>query len=206
MRNSIALAGVVALLSLAPQASAQNFNFGLTTGASVPTGDYGDAVGPGPMFGVYGDFGLNPSVAIGADIIGNFHGMSSDLEDAFSAAGVNGFDFSFTVIEFGGHLKWRPTPTGLWLQGGGGIYQGSTKVEYLGAEDTNSESKFGFSVGAGYDFPMRSAMNLGIVASFHNVSDAIEEFDVATGNPTGNTKAAQYVSVGANLTFLTSPR
>jgi len=206
MRTSMVLAGLVALLAFAPAANAKTFSFGLTSGASVPTGDYGDAVGVGPMVGVFGDFDMNPQVELGADIIGNFHGMSSDLEDAFSAAGINGFDLSFTVIQFGGHLKWRPAPTGLWVQGGAGIYQGSTKVEYLGLEDTNSESKFGFNAGVGYDFPMRAAMNLGIMANFHSVSDALEEFNVTTGQPTGDTKAAQYVSVGAMLTFLSTPR
>jgi hypothetical protein len=207
MRASLAVtAAAVALLVLAPAARAENFNFGLATGISIPTGDYGDAVGPGPMFGVTGDLDLNPSVALGADIIGNFHGMSSDLEDAFTAAGINGFDFSFTVIQFGGHLKWTPAPGGPWLKGGLGLYQGSTRVEYLGIEDTNSEGKVGFNIGAGYEFPLRSAMNLGIHASLHNVSDALEEFDVTTGQPTGNTKSAQYVSIGLGLTFLTAPR
>lgn len=204
MRKGMMLVGVAALLTMAPmKAQAQNFSFGLLAGVSMPMGDYGEAVGLGPMGGVYGDFGVTPQFAIGADIIGNFHGMSSDLEDDLEAAGVTDFDFSFTVIQFGAHAKFRPAPSGLWLQGGLGMYSGSSTVEIGGAEFDESETKFGFNLGAGFDFGSSPTMKFGLLATWHNVPDAIAEFD-DTGALTGDDTAAQYISIGAHVTFGTS--
>jgi hypothetical protein len=202
MRKTVLLVGVVATLSFATVAHAENFDFGLEGGMSIPTGDYGDAFGPGPMFGVFGDLGVNPNLSLGADIIGNFHGMSDSFNDNFS---VSGFDVDFTVVQFGAHARFRPTLSGLWLQGGLGAYNGHTKVTFPGFEGDDSATKLGFSVGAGMDFPFNPAMNFGLMATFHNVTDAIEEFDPTTGLATGNTRSAQYVSIGATMTFLTAP-
>ena len=202
MRKAMVLLGVVATLSFATVAHAQNSSFGLEAGMAIPTGDYGDAFGPGPMFGVFGDVGVSPNLSLGADIVGNFHGMSDTFDDGFT---VTGFDMDFTVIQFGGHAKFRPAPEGFWLQGGLGMYNGNTKVTFPGFEDSDSVTKLGFSIGAGMDFAFNSAMNFGVMANFHNVTDALEEFDPVTGRPTGDTRSAQYVSIGATMTFLTAP-
>jgi len=206
MRSMFIIAASAAVLSFAPQVShANDMSFGLTGGVSIPIGDYGDAFGIGAMGGVYGDMAVTPAIMLGLDVNGNFHGISSDLEDQFKNAGLANPDLSFTVIEFGLHGKWRPgSGEGPYAQAGVGIYNGRTKFEFEGFSSEDSESKFGFSVGAGFGFWHSESMTLGVQGMFHNVTDAIEEFDPATGSPTGNTKSAQYVSIGLNLGFVTS--
>ena len=104
MRSMFVIAASAALLSLAaPSAHANEMSFGLKAGASIPMGDFKDAVGTGFLGGVYGDYGVTPQVAVGVDIVGNFYGESSDLKDAFAAAGLPDPKASITVIQFGVH-------------------------------------------------------------------------------------------------------
>ena len=204
MRSMIVIAASAALLTLAGTASANEMSFGLKGGASIPLGDYSDAFGIGGMGGVYGDIGVTPQFLVGLDVNGNFHGISSKLKDDLNAAGLSGVKFTFDVVEVSAHGKWRPSSeTGPEVEVGLGLYNGRAKLEYQGFSASNSDSKFGFSVGAGYPFWHNESMSLGVDASFHNVLDAIDEVD-SSGNFTGNTKSAQYVSVGLDLNFLTN--
>ena len=196
MRSMFVIAASAVLLSLAaPAARANEMSFGLKAGASIPMGDYGDVFGPGFMGGVYGDMGVSPTFAVGVDIIGNFHSLKSDLKDQLEAPplGLTGVKDNFTVIQFGVHGKWQQSATtGPEVQVGVALYSGKEKS----SDDT--ETKFGFIVGAGYKFWHSESMSLGLDASFHNVTDAFKDPN------TGDSKSAQYVSVGLDLGFLTS--
>lgn len=209
MRSMFVIAASAVLLSLAaPAARANEMSFGLKAGASIPMGDYGDVFGPGFMGGVYGDMGVSPTFAVGVDIIGNFHSLKSDLKDQLEAPplGLTGVKDNFTVIQFGVHGKWQQSATtGPEVQVGVALYSGKEKFEGtdpgppavdLSSDDT--ETKFGFNVGAGYKFWHSESMSLGLDASFHNVTDAFKDPN------TGDSKSAQYVSVGLDLGFLTS--
>ena len=196
MRSMFVIAASAALLSLAaPAAHANEMSFGLKAGASIPMGDFKDAVGTGFLGGVYGDYGVTPQVAVGVDIVGNFYGESSDLKDAFAAAGLPDPKASITVIQFGVHGKWaQAVTTGPELQVGVGLYNAKPK-------DGDGVTKFGFNVGAGYKFWHNDAMTLGVEGSWHNITDAFESEDFVTGETTK--KSAQYISVALDLGFLT---
>lgn len=203
MRSMFVIAASAALLSLAaPAARANELSFGLKAGASIPMGDYGDAFGPGFMGGVYGDMGVAPNFAVGVDIIGNFHSIKSDLKDELEAAGIDDPKLNFTVIQFGVHGKWQQSATtGPEVQVGLAMYNAHSKLEGsvggVSIDSDDSDTKFGFNVGAGYKFWHSESMTLGIDASFHNVTDAFQD-------PSNNEKkSAQYISVGLDLGFLT---
>ena len=208
MRSMFVIAASAALLSLAaPAARANEMSFGLKGGVAIPTGDYGDVFGLGFMGGVYGDYGVTPQFAIGVDVVGNFHSLKSDLKDQLEAPpfGLTGVKDNFTVIQFGVHGKWQQaSTTGPEVMVGVALYNGHEKFEgtdpgppVVDLSDDSSDTKFGFNVGAGYKFWHNETMTLGIEGSFHNVSDAFKDPN------TGDSKSAQYVSVGLDLGFLT---
>jgi len=199
------IAASAVLLSLAaPAARANEMSFGLKAGASIPMGDFGDAFGPSFMGGVYGDMGVAPSFAVGVDVVGNFFSLKKDLKDQLTAAGITDPKLSFQVYQIGVHGKWQQAvATGPEVQVGVALYNGHSKFEgsdpVLGSfSETSSDTKFGFNVGAGYKFWHSESMSLGLEGSFHNVTDAFKDPN------TGDSKSAQYVSVGLDLGFLTS--
>jgi len=206
MRSMFVIAASAAILSFASVAGANEMSFGLKGGVSIPTGDYGKIVGLGPMGGVYGDMSVAPKFAVGIDIIGNFHSIKKDLKDELVTAGITDPKFNFTVIDIGVHGKWQQAESsGPEAQVGIGLYNGHSKFEGtdtnfsppVSFSETSSDNKFGFSVGAGYKFWHNESMTLGVEGTFNNVSDAAKDPD------TGESKSAQYVSVGLDLGFLT---
>ncbi len=188
--------------------AAQPITFGLQGGVSIPTSDYGNFVKLGPQGGVFADWWVKDEFGLGADIVGNFHKGKDDIIDALKAAGVTNPELTFNVIQFGIHGKWMPKMAGVpaapWVGVGLGIYNGRAKLSGNGQEFTDSSSKFGFSGSAGVDFKASEMWGVGVNVAFHNVTDAIDEVDQNTGDFTGNTKSAQYVSVGATVTFATT--
>jgi opacity protein-like surface antigen len=206
MRGMFVIAASAALLSLAaPAARANEMSFGLKGGVSIPTGDYGDTFGLGFMGGVYGDYGVTPQFAVGVDINGNFHSIKSDLKDQLEAGGITDLKANFTLIQFGVHGKWQQAVnTGPSAMVGVALYNGHSKSEGTDTSvvpnesfsETESDTKFGFNVGAGYKFWHNESMSLGLDASFHNVTDAFKDEN-------GDSKSAQYISVGLDLGFLT---
>lgn len=202
MRSMFVIAASAAILSFASVAGANEMSFGLKGGVSIPTGDFGKAFSLGGMGGVYGDMSVAPQFAVGVDVIGNFYGLKKDLKDELIAAGVTDPKFNFTVIDIGVHGKWeQAVETGPEVQVGVGLYNGHSKFEGTEAgisfSQTSSDTKFGFSVGAGYKFWHNESMTLGLDADFNNVSDAFKD------PSSGESKSAQYVTVGLDLGFLT---
>lgn len=208
MRRITVAAAFAALVLSAPMARAEGVTFGLQGGMAVPMGDFADAFGPGPQGGVFGDWWLNPQFALGADLNGNFHKAGGAAKDSIEAYGGSADDFRFDITQFSVHGKWKPSlgesPAAPWLQLGAGIYNGRTTIDVGTFDISESESKFGIGVGAGVDFKVNESLGMGFNAQLHTVPDAIEEIDLSTGNSTGNTKSAQYFSLGLTLTFATS--
>lgn len=207
MRKMTVVAVMAALVLSAPLARAEGVTFGLQGGGSIPMGDFADIFGPGPQGGVFVDFWVNPSIALGADLNGSFHKAGGQLKDDIEAAGFSPDDFKFAITEFTVHGKWKPSlgeaPAAPWFQLGLGYYNGRTTIEAGSVDISDSEGKFGMSGGAGLDFKLNEALALGFNAHLHNVTDAVQEYDPNTGNPT-TTKSAQYFSLGVSLTFSTS--
>lgn len=208
MKKITVAAAMAALVLSAPLAQAEGVTFGLQGGMSVPMGDFADAFGPGPQGGVFGDWWLNPQFALGADLNGNFHKAGGDFKDALEQQGFSADNVKFDITQYSIHGKWKPSlgesPAAPWLMLGAGGYSFRGTYEYGSVDVSSTETKFGFGAGAGVDFKVNEALGLGFAANLHTVPDAIEEIDLNTGDSTGNTKSAQYFSLGVVLTFATS--
>ena len=202
-----AAALVLALVGAAPKAHAQAFTFGLTGGAAIPMGDYGDAYKVGFEGGVMGDWWVSPQYALGIDVVGNFHNAKDDLNDYYTAlsdalGGTSDVTLKGTVIQFTAHAKWKfameGSTTAPYIQAGLGGYNAHSKLEGgVFDGDTSSDTKFGFNVGAGVDFMATPSMGFGVAGNWHNITDAFTD-------SSGEKKSAQYVQVGAVLTFTTN--
>jgi len=87
-----------------------------------------------------------------------------------------------------------------------GLYRVSVKTDgfdpAFGANDTESENKFGFNVGLGADFKSTQSMKWGAQVKYHYVTDAVSTTDLSTGIET--TSAATYLTAGIHVTFNTS--
>jgi opacity protein-like surface antigen len=200
-------AATLALSLGASTALAQNFTFGLQAGAAIPTGDYGDAYKTGFQGGVTGDWWVSPAYALGVDVNGNFHNAKDDLNRYFTdvsdaLGGTSDVTLKATVVQFTAHAKFKVPMSGNgaspYVQAGLGGYNARSKLEG-GVFDghTDSVTKFGFNVGAGIDVPMSPAMSIGVIGAFHDITDAFTD-------SSGEKKSAQYVQVGAMLTFMTN--
>lgn len=187
-KTRLFLAFVFASALLVPAANAGTFTFGLTAGASLPMGDYGDVAKTGWDGGVFGDYWVTNQFGIGADVVYN--------SSKFDADGTPLEDESVNMIQMGGHLKWMFPMTGSamapWLQAGAGAYNVGSSVE-----GSDSETKFGFNLGAGLNFWGNDMMSLGLAGTYHNVMDAMTDSD-------GDETSASYINVGLNLTFSTT--
>jgi opacity protein-like surface antigen len=207
LKSGIVVLGMMLFVGLAQAAP---ITFGLQGGVSIPMSDYGDFVKLGPQGGVFADYWVKDEFGLGADIVGNFHKGKDDLITELEDAGFTNPELSFTAIQFGVHGKWMPKMTGQiapWLGVGVGMYNGKTtfKGSFSGVsfDEDDSSSKFGVNASGGVNFKASEMWGVGVMASFHNVTDAIDQIDPNTGESAG-TKSAQYVSVGATVTFATT--
>lgn len=202
----IPITSAALLLLLASSASAQNVTFGLTAGASIPTGDYGDAYKSGFEGGVMADWWMSPQLAFGLDVAGNFQTAKDDLNAYYTdvsdaLGGTSNVTLKGSVIQFTAHAKLKFPMQGAsapYVQAGLGGYNARSKLDG-GVFDghTDSVTKFGFNAGAGFDFFATPAMSLGVAGNFHDITDAFTD-------SSGDKRSAQYFQVGAVLTFSTS--
>src|SRR5258706_3143867 len=130
MRTMKAVLLVTALIMSASAAHASNLTFGLQGGVTVPMSDFSDFVKLGPQGGVFGDWWVKDELALGADIVGNFHNGNEDLIKELKSAGFTDPEIKFTAIQFGVHGKSAPKMVGApaqpWVSVGAGVYNGKT--------------------------------------------------------------------------------
>jgi hypothetical protein len=164
-------------------AQAATMDFGLTGGMAVPTGDAGDVFKSGFMGGVYGDMWLAPTMALGADIIGNFHSTKDDITT----------NADLSIIQFGLHGKLAMATEGAsfrpHVQVGAAAYNVNLKPDI--GED-NSETKIGVNGGVGLMFNTSAPVSFGIGGAFHNIFTEDE--------------STQLFNVGVLVSFSTIPR
>jgi len=153
-----------------------NWTFGIQGGASMPTGDFGDAASTGWNFGGQADYWMNSQWGFGGDVA--YHANSGS--DTYNAQLVAdpffgpGTEAKFNTIQYGVHTTYMiPTQGGQmfpYLQGGMGGYNVKSAIEGGLLPGEVSENKFGFNMGAGVDFHASPTMNLGVNGTYHYIS------------------------------------
>lgn len=168
-RISLAIAAAFATLALsATTSSAQSskaISLGISAGAAIPVGDFGD----------FYSTGYNGTVSLGFRSVGSPIGIRIDgmynkmdvKDDASITLPGFGIVESASIMSANANLVYSLPGTGInpYLIGGGGIY--STKLHGDGF-DTDSENKFGLNGGIGASFPL-SGFNAFLEARFHHI-------------------------------------
>ncbi len=130
----------------------------------------GDSMGGGIGFGATYWRGASPSVSWGAEISYDNLG-SAEYTDPLSSATTT---VKGNVFHIGPSVRYGFGPnvgTSFYAQGGLGYYNVSAKVEDSVAGNTDaSESKIGFNVGAGVNFPVAPTTKMNLGLQYHSVS------------------------------------
>jgi hypothetical protein len=167
-RISFALVALAAVLLSASTSSAQSnkaVSIGISGGAAIPVGDFGDLYSTGwngtasLMFKSYGS-------PLGLRVDGMYNRLSVK-DNAFVPLPGGGSVSSASIAGANANLVYSLPGTGItpYLIGGGGIY--SLKVHGDGF-DSDATNKFGVNGGIGASFPL-SGFNTFIEARFHHV-------------------------------------
>ncbi|MBV9773434.1 MAG: porin family protein [Gemmatimonadetes bacterium] len=158
MRRFACVAAALALLACgAPRAHAQGtspFSVEGRVGLAFPTGDFGDGLGMGYELGANAMFNLLPSLGIYA----GYTFITFDLDDdVFGDTGDT--TFNLQGLDAGVKLSVPTTAMGPgltpYLRGGIVYYKGE-----LSDTDFSSDSRLGFQVGAGLDYPLGRTVSI----------------------------------------------
>ncbi len=185
MKSTIrgAVLGLAVMLG-AQAANAQGLSFGVGGGVVLPSGSMSDANSTG-----YSGSALvrlqPPASPLGfqVDAFYTRFGLEGGIDGHSRMVGGT----ANAVFAFPGASVARP-----YLIGGLGVYNGQTTVDGLGSSD--SQTKFGFNAGAGFDFGMGKA-KLFAEARFHGIMKGIA--DVTTGEE----KTAYMIPLTVGLRF-----
>ncbi len=156
----VALAGPVGTLEL-------NAGYNKNSDEVTPSGD---SMGGGIGFGAAYWRGVSPSVSWGGEVSYDNLG-SAEYTDPVSSATTK---FSGSVFRINPAMRYTFGPgtgTNFYAQGGLGMYSVKAKVEdsTLGSAD-DSQSKIGFNIGAGVNFPVAPTTKMNIGLMYHTVS------------------------------------
>ena len=142
MKRTIFGVAALALAFMATTAEAQKpISFGIAAGASMPMGDFGDAVGTGWNAGAV--LAINaPTMPVGFRV-----------DASYNSFGINDIDESINILGVNGNVTWglpmAAAPISPYLIGGVGMYRLDTSVSGIDAE-----TEFGFNVGVGTKFAL----------------------------------------------------
>lgn len=146
---------VLALFAMHSQAQIQG---GVTVGAQLPMGDFGDAYNPGIGFHVQGKYLVNESIGVGLNVGYNYFG--SDVENTSSGM------LPITALleyHFGtGDIK-------PYLGADVGLYNFSFKTKVLDEEISDSEMYFGFAPTGGVLYSLSDMLSLCANAKYNYV-------------------------------------
>ena len=139
---------LLAAATLAAPAAAQGtggFQFGLTGGASFPTGDTSTTFDTGYNGGIVMNYEL-PTLPLGIRIDGDYRNLSAKSVGALSGS-AEIFDGNANLV-----VGIRIVLVKLYAIGGGGLYSVRFKAENAGVSSSISQSDFGWNAGAGVAF------------------------------------------------------
>ena len=148
----VAVAAVAVMASSAvAQMPAKPWSIGVQAGASMPTGDFGDASNAGFNVGGNVKFKLTGvPVAVQGEVLYN----------SFGGKTVGTIDMpTINILGFGGAVSYA-MPSGLYFIGGLGMYNST-------CSGCTSTTKFGLNGGAGFNLPL--SFGAFIEARFHSI-------------------------------------
>lgn len=173
MKFKAFILGVSLLVIGAGAAYAQGAWLGVTAGAGIPTGNYGDAAATGWNAGATGTVMLNDRWGIGGDLGYHSWGGSDALNAATATAFGAGSEFKWSAIQATGHTMLRIPTAGMvkpYAQVGLGLYDIKGKVSSPSGDTESSKSKVGFNFGGGIQIPTGSNRMWGVSATYHVIS------------------------------------
>lgn len=155
-----AVASVASVGEAGAQAGSRPFSLGISGGASVPLGDFGDAVDMG--FNVTGHLAVQPSVSP--------VGLRFDV--GYNRWAVDGLDANIRMLSGTANAMFMlPASSGSsirpYVSGGLGLYNGGVSGDDV-PDDTDSETDFGVNAGIGIDFGL-SGLATFVEARYHTV-------------------------------------
>ena len=167
-RISLALAAVAAVAVFGSTSSAQSskaLSVGVSGGAAIPLGDFGDFYTTG-YNGTVSLMFKSVGSPIGIRIDGMYNKMSLK-DDAIITIPGQGSVESASIASANANLVYSLPGVGIspYLIGGGGIYQLKLHGDNF---DTDSDNKGGVNGGIGVSFPL-SGFNTFLEARFHHV-------------------------------------
>lgn len=148
-----AFAAVILTVAAAAPAAAQAaspIRFNVHLGASVPTGDFGDAVGTG--FALGGGLKIRPAMlpfALRFDGTYNRFAYDADI-----------IDDNVNIWSLTANAELAPAMSPIYFIGGIGAYSTS--------DDVDSETDFGFNLGGGFRLPL-TGFDTFIEARYHQI-------------------------------------
>lgn len=162
-----------ALFVVAPAHATGSHSFGIEAGASVPSGDFGDAASTGFNVGANYQYMIT-QFGVGAEI--KYHGWSAS--DDMTSSLPTGTDVSFSAWQYNAFgIMTMPMPNATpYVKFGGGWYTPSTKLESPMGDDDASDTTFGIVAGAGVDFNTTGPVKFGIGANYHRLKDSETDF------------------------------
>jgi opacity protein-like surface antigen len=164
MRLKEVALGLALSVVLAGTANAGSWRIGLNGGAGFPTGDYGDFANTGWNLGAMATNQVNDIWGLGVDL--GYHAWGGPENTA-------GDKLSWRAIQATAHAIANfpvQSPRKPYLKAGFGLYNVGSKLETASTDITASESKLGFNVGAGIDFPTSTNKRWGIGGAYHIIS------------------------------------
>jgi hypothetical protein len=137
----------VLLLSTAPAAAqgTGGFQFGLTAGASFPSGDTSTAFDTGYHGGLVLNYEL-PALPLGIRVDGDYRKFDGKATGTGSGS-AEIFDGTANLV-----VGIRIVLVKVYALGGGGFYNMKIKAEYGGVSSSISQTDFGWNAGAGVAF------------------------------------------------------
>jgi hypothetical protein len=166
---SYAVAALGALLVSANVASAQSakaVSLGISGGATIPVGDFGDFYSTG-FNGTASLMFRSVGSPIGLRVDGMYNRLSIKDDATITVPGF-GFVDAAVITGANANLVYNLSGVGItpYLIGGAGIY--NVKIDIDEGDDPDSETKFGVNGGIGAAFPL-SGFTTFIEARFHHV-------------------------------------
>lgn len=168
-RISLAVATLAALTLSAPVSSAQSakaISLGISGGAAIPVGDFGEDYTTG-YNGTVSLMFKSIGSPIGLRVDGMYNKLSVKDDRTITLPGFGIVDAA-VIMGANANLVYSLPGTGIspYLIGGAGVY--GLKLDVDEGDDPDSESKFGLNGGIGASFPL-SGFNTFIEARFHHI-------------------------------------
>jgi opacity protein-like surface antigen len=146
---------------------------GANLGFTVPTGDYTDEASLGFLAGLTGTYMFTDNLGVGGDIVLHSPGVADDFEEAMAAAAGSTVDVSLHAIQVTPHVKFILPTRGTmkpYARAGLGLYNFGSVVEGGSLDMDESETRFGFNLGAGVQSFLTSAFAWSGELAYHSIS------------------------------------